>query len=542
VDPVFSRDGSRLAVELQNLTPGPTDWGPWGRTIVWDVADPTVPVFTVRLPAFAMSSLSPDGNRLYVATRGERPLRVYDVASGDLLASAGSPLIARHGATAVDLSPDGSTLAVAVQNRVHRYDTDTLEPHGPALQGHTEPVHDVMFSHRGRLLATASGDGALVWDARTGEPLHRYANDTLSVAFSADDRTLFTSGGAGLLQAWAFPGPSRQLALGEDVPAAGKEYVLSRLAPDGYTVARVRSGKLWFENTRTGRRLTNPIPTRDEDFIWSRDSRWLLSVGLTGVVSVRDASDGSVAARRRFEGDPVVATFGRSPGLVHVYDGTGLHTLITESLRPANAPVPTEGEQPLALEAHPLDGSVFVIDWGGSFVRVNPTSGEVIASAPDGFLSHEDPLGVISPDGSRMAVTGPGLLVRLLDVDKQEYIGTDSNTPWGESPTFAPDSSQFALVQGERIRLWDGHTGEYAASLPLPNRAGTYSITYRSDSSGLVIASTDGRTWTADTRTDTWVERACATAGRNLTDDEWNQFFPSRPYEPTCPQWPSAGS
>ena len=23
--------------------------------------------------------------------------------------------------------------------------------------------------------------------------------------------------------------------------------------------------------------------------------------------------------------------------------------------------------------------------------------------------------------------------------------------------------------------------------------------------------------------------------------DEWEQFFPNRPYEPTCPQWPSAG-
>ncbi len=162
-DPGFSRDGSRLVAELQRVLEGP-GFGPWGRTMVWDLADPGVPVFTVRLPAFAMSSLSPDGDRLYVATRGERPLRVYDVASGDLLASAGSPLIARHGVTAADLSPDGSTFVVAVQNRVHRYHADSLELRGPALRGHAEAVHDVMFSHRGRLLATASGDG----DPRVG--------------------------------------------------------------------------------------------------------------------------------------------------------------------------------------------------------------------------------------------------------------------------------------------------------------------------------------------------------------------------------------
>jgi WD40 repeat protein len=296
---------------------------------------------------------------------------------------------------------------------------------------------------------------------------------------------------------------------------------------------------LWFEDNRTGQPAGEAVPTHDEDFIWSPDSRWLLSVG--NVTTVWDASDGTVAARRRFVGDPVLAAFGQNPRLVHVHDGRVLHTLATESLRRANPPVPTPGERPLALVSHPRDGSVFVIDWGGSFVRVDPTSGNVIASAPDGFLSQQDPQGVISPDGSRMVVTGPGLLVRLLDVEKQEYVGTDSNTPWGDSPVYSPDGSQFALVRGERIRLWDGRTGEYQASLPLPSRVGTFSITYRPDSAGVLIASTDGRTWTADTRTSQWVERACAIAGRNLTDDEWSQSFPNRPYEPTCPQWSSAG-
>ena len=49
----------------------------------------------------------------------------------------------------------------------------------------------------------------------------------------------------------------------------------------------------------------------------------------------------------------------------------------------------------------------------------------------------------------------------------------------------------------------------------------------------------DGRTWTVDTRTDTWVQRACKTAGRNLTRGEWKQFFPNRPYQVTCRQWPA---
>lgn len=544
VDVAFSRDGSRMVAELQRFSLS-TDRVPQvGYTMVWDLADPSEPVFRLRLPAFAQSALSPDGGRLYVATRGERPLRVYDVGSGALLASASNPLVTRHGATAVDLSPDGATFAVAVQNRVHRYDTPGMEPHGAALQGHDGPVRDVEYSHHGKLLATASTDGsAIVWDARTGDLLHRYVGGGLSVAWSADNRTLFTSGGAGLLEAWDVPRASRQLTLGEDTSAVGTNHALSLIAPDGHTLARVRSGTLWFEDPRTGRRPAEPVPTRDESFVWSSDSRWLLSAGPARVLTVWDASTGSRAAwSAPLEAgfDDFRIAFGSGSNHVHVHDRTSLHTLVRETMRPAYPSIAV-GEDARALVVHPQDGSVFVLDDDGSFTRVDPSSGKVIDTAPARLLFGESAPGVMSPDGTRMVVPGPGLRVRLLDVEEHTYIGDDSSTPWGDSPTFAPDGSQFALVQGERIRLWDGHTGEYQASLPLPSQVGTFSITYRPDSTGLVIASTDGRTWTAATRTNTWVERACAIAGRNLTDEEWSQFFPGRPYEPTCPQWPSAG-
>jgi WD40 repeat protein len=126
--------------------------------------------------------------------------------------------------------------------------------------------------------------------------------------------------------------------------------------------------------------------------------------------------------------------------------------------------------------------------------------------------------------------------VRLLDLEKKAYIDSDSGFQWGAA-AFAPDGRQYAIAEEGRIRLWDGRTGEYQASLPLPSSAGTYSISYRPDSESLVIASTDGTTWTAGTRVDQWDDRACAVAGRNLSLGEWKRFFPNAPYEPTCPQW-----
>jgi hypothetical protein len=36
-----------------------------------------------------------------------------------------------------------------------------------------------------------------------------------------------------------------------------------------------------------------------------------------------------------------------------------------------------------------------------------------------------------------------------------------------------------------------------------------------------------------------WRARACAIAGRNLTQAEWDRYLPDMPYEVTCEQWPA---
>ncbi len=64
-------------------------------------------------------------------------------------------------------------------------------------------------------------------------------------------------------------------------------------------------------------------------------------------------------------------------------------------------------------------------------------------------------------------------------------------------------------------------------------------MAYLRDGSGIVVAGVDGRTWTVPADPSAWLERACRTAGRNLTRREWSEFFPTTPYEVTCPEWPA---
>ena len=250
-----------------------------------------------------------------------------------------------------------------------------------------------------------------------------------------------------------------------------RQYSLSLPAPDGHTVARTCSGTLWFENTATGRRIAEPRRTRDQTFIWSRDAHWLLSFGPDNVVTMWNASDGSVVARSHpFEvyDQFFQAAFSRDAKQVYVHDGTSLFTLSSESMRPVYPEI-GGGNYPV-LVPHPVDGSVFILNEGGSFIRMNPQTGDVLETAPRGLLESEDQDGATSPDGTRMVVNGPGRRVRLLDVDKQEYVGTDSKTPWVQ-PHLRPRRDPVRPRPGRTDpALGRPHRG--VPSQPAPRRAG----------------------------------------------------------------------
>ena len=65
--------------------------------------------------------------------------------------------------------------------------------------------------------------------------------------------------------------------------------------------------------------------------------------------------------------------------------------------------------------------------------------------------------------------------------------------------------------------------------------SGPLTATFLPDGHTLIVATTDYEVFTFDTRLETWIDRACAIAGRDLTTTEWEQAFGDRPYHETCP-------
>jgi len=561
----FSHDGDRLVAGVNRyLGPG----GPLlAAVLVWDVAHPSKPVFEVNMPDLPQAALSPDGRLVYTATSGPRSVRVYDVDSGALLRWTGSDLIKQPLKGAVDVSPDGSSLAVASGNRILRFDTETLDPQGPALRGHTAEVTDIEYSHDGSMLLSASVDRTtIVWDADSGVQLGRFAahRDQIGGAgFSRDDGTVYTSSGLDSnsgpavatsepsdseLMAWDVTRHGDFLSVGEAGSTGEGKIGVSLAGPDGQTVARIQDDRVWFVDYRTGQE-TRPVSTlkQGSDRVRSPDYRWLLTMG-PGVLSLRDAETGRLVGQRNYRpGVEVLAAFGRDGETIYVDDRAGhLESLDPGTLRPVRESVAFVSDA-VSLLPDPRGETLLVHEENGSITRVDPANGTIIQSGP-GLLATEDKLAAISPNGSVLAVVLPDVSVRLIDAHTLEWAEEAS----GFDVVYAPDGSQSASVQPDRIRLWDGRTSAYQASIPLPNLPATglwstaylgpgSSIAYLPDSTGLLVASADGRIFTVDTRTSTWLERACSIAGRNLTQAEWDQFFPSRPYQVTCPQWPSAG-
>jgi WD40 repeat protein/DNA-binding SARP family transcriptional activator len=179
----FSRDGTLLAA-AENTGERP-------RLRVWDVRRRALTAFRSQTLAASLA-FSPDGN-LIAAAALDRGTEIRDASSAQLVERLPTPELSRS----VAFSPDGSLLAVGQYDGTGRlYSTESWEPVGRPLQGHTQRITYVDFSADGRMLATASADGTVgLWDVGTqqpiGSPVTLEPNTFAAAALSPDGSRLF---------------------------------------------------------------------------------------------------------------------------------------------------------------------------------------------------------------------------------------------------------------------------------------------------------------------------------------------------------------
>ena len=426
---------------------------------------------------------------------------------------------------------------------------------GPLL--HDNVTLDVAVSVDGSLLAVAAFDSTVVWalDANPAglpERLTTVTTDSVNVAFTDDDH-LLTVGEDGALTRWQIDPPSPVITpapeLGPGVPTYSPDG--TRLAlwgfsqgvrifdsdsldlvstldvpdaetaslggvaflPDGDRIAVIACqtgiqdrdycpADLTVFDTRTGRAVAGPVTTPPISH-WtpsvvavSNDGDWLSTGHAGGAVELYDPDT--------LEPITVLDDMANSPDAVHVLDiefapgepllaaSTGLSTAVWD----------LAGDEPTLLQqgrvslpvAFTPDGSLITSTQGGAVAMREPRTFAVQAEVSGLPTSLTDPK--VTADGTFMVTTDDGT---------------------------------------GRARVWSLPTLEQIAG-PLD---GPFYTDIHPDGSVVALGGASVGMLTLDP--DAWNDAACQASSRNLTNDEWDRYFPDEPYRQTCPDLSAAG-
>jgi WD40 repeat protein len=171
---------------------------------------------------------------------------------------------------------------------------------------------DLGYSPDGRLLATACGSAAYLWDTRTWARTARIADGqpTQQLAFSPDGRLLATGGNRGYVSVYAVDGGARVARFPVDTVA----WDLSFSGDGRYLVAAsgglTGKGRAIVWDLREGRSLhTIEHGGTVHAAAFSPDSRLVLTGSADGIAKLTEAASGALQATLRHAGNVYAVAF-----------------------------------------------------------------------------------------------------------------------------------------------------------------------------------------------------------------------------------------
>jgi WD40 repeat protein len=514
----FSPDGTRVAAVVRP-SDAPRADSPSGELIIYDAATgQQLHAISVIQGLTPRSAFSPDGARIGVVSQKagngfESEVKVWDVASGQLVLALPVAFGGAMSATSVAFSPDGKALAAVGQaspTRTELYVWDI--PSGRqrfTLQGPFRSYFvQLAFSPDSTRITCAGGDTRVgLWDAVTGQELAMYrghASNVCAVAFSGDGRHLLSADATEYVKVWDAqpradalvlnPGQSSSPTMSPDaqriaslvgLPAtevkvwdlAGNQLLSLKLSP-----ARKSDGasfiypKLAFspngDRLAFGTTVRNGDKVRGALTVWDSAGKELLNLDEEGVgfASVALSPDGTRVAATPNLGDWSAGPATMTVGVWEIATGRKLLTTppIPAQVWPGVS-FSSDGTRLAAVAAsigHPTQILVWDATTGRECARWQGPTGVGIGIA-------------FSRDGQRVAATAGGVRDHVELVVGDMVSGRLMNLGRAQgSPVFSPDGARLAAFsapypQSAEVSLWDVATGRQL--LVLKGHAGSAS-------------------------------------------------------------------
>jgi WD40 repeat protein/DNA-binding SARP family transcriptional activator len=542
---------------------------------------------------YARVRFLPDGRHLLVLKTGVDfpggPASRLWRLDADRGAIAGAPVVlGSHAARDLDLTADGRRAFVTSpgDDATWAIDPETLR----VVRSYPVGGQAGAVSGDGRRFALASRDGAVrMLDLGSGAVRRLRgrlaAAGNVHMTFGPDASTLVAADESGEIVAWdvargaireRFPGPEGDIH-GLAVSSDGR--TLYNVAPD----ARMRIWDLAGDRRLDTRFDAGPPLVIEDDqspkgVALSPDGRTVAITQLDGSVNLVDARTLETRASVRSPSRPALGVDFSPDGRLLAVTGEGARVTLWDArtlapagelkgLRGYSQEVVFSPDGELVAAGGDHDGRQRVLVWDVRARR--PTGAEFgiygasLAFSPDGRLlaanGLEDPVEVrdarsgrlvarldtgdfvrtvaFSPDGRLLAVGRYGGTVRFYSTRAWRPVGRvlDGHQARISALVFSGDGRTLATgaVDGT-VRLWSVDTQRpIGAALEIEPEA-YVSARFSRDGSHLYAVPHVGRGVRWDVRPAAWERHACEVAGRRLTEREWRDALPERPFRPVC--------
>ncbi|MEL6470130.1 MAG: caspase family protein [Cyanobacteria bacterium J06623_4] len=507
-------------------------------------------------------AFSPEGDRfatasndssakIWTATLGDADLLPVDsdtatLAIADTASDTASDVLTlnhEQPVTAIAFSPSGDRVATASKDKTAQiWDANTGE--SVLTLPHPRPVQLVRFSPsddsgEAQWLATASGNQARIWSAKTGKPkltLTLASTEANTIRFSPDGTQIATVRADGKLggkvSVWAIATGQKILSI-----KYGTRVRAVTFSPDGGQLAIAVGDAAKIFDIATGETVAAlPHDARVADVSFSPDGKQLATASYDETARVWDATTGKALSRFSHEdavktvafnsqGTHLLTTSFNEVAQVWSLDTEAISDTLTHSslvnaasFSPDGQRVVTASEDETArlwkvtptASTRLLDhedvvrGVSFTND--GKWVVTGSSDRTVkVWNAATGEISHtlEHPRGIrtlrVSPDGTRILTTSDDNVARVWELETGDLLQSLAHDDTLLAASFGPDGKQIATAGIDKTaRIWDAE-GEQIVSLPHDEVVN--SVSFNADGSLLATTSDDqtARIWQADT-------------------------------------------